>query len=332
MIKLANLNRISFNPNKTRATIQGGDLVNDMIVAAYTNNTHFANPTCTCLGFLGAMLGGGITRDMGLYGQGVDQILSVNLVTASGQQLYVDRTHSPDLWYAIRGAAANFGIVTSAVVKAYPTPQAQNVAWGGALTFSDDKLEALIQAIHDLDLTSHMEIDFLFSTSGPPSYKPMITAIPFFLGGASAGEEAFAPILKVGPTSNGATELPYTQWGNFAASFCQKGQRKPAYGASLSQQGLNPSTWSAIYNDFKAFVAAYPQAGNSSILAEYYPVQKAVAIGDNATASYPFRAIPIHVVAIPLYGDQSFDGPANAFGARVRDRMRSTDGLARNST
>ena len=173
--------------------IQGGTLKNDMICAAYSNNTRFAIPTCTCLGFLGAALGGGIAREMGLYGTLVDQLLSVNLVSASGQALYVDPTHYPDLWYATLGAGPNFGIVTSAVVKAYLVSSAQNIAWEGALTFSDDKLEALIQAIYDLELTPEMEIDFLFSTSGPPQNPPMITAIPFLLGNASAAITPLCP-------------------------------------------------------------------------------------------------------------------------------------------
>ena len=302
-----------------------------MINAAYGNNTRFATPTCNCLGYLGAFLGGGITREMGLYGAGVDQIVAVNLVTASGQALQVDQNHNPDLWYAIRGAAANFGIITSATIKAYPIPQALNVAWQGPVTFADEELESLIQAIYDLDLKPRMEIDFLFSTSGPPTYAPMITAIPFFLGNASDAEAAFAPILKVGPTSNGATEIPYTQWGGFADSFCEKGERKPAYGVSLARQGLDPKTWRAVYDDFKKFVVAFPEAANSSILAEYYPIQKQVAIG-GATSSYPFRDVPIHVVAIPQYAASSLDAAANAFGSKFRDLLRSTDGLARNST
>lgn len=211
LINIASLNEISFNSDKTTATIQGGTLTSDMISAAYGNNTRFAIPTCTCLGFLGAALGGGITREMGLYGILVDQLLSANLVTASGQALYVDPTHHPDLWYAMLGAAPNFGIVTSAVVKAYPVPSTQNNAWEGALTYSDDKLEALIEAIHDLELAPEMEIDFLFSTSGPPDNAPMITAIPFFLGNASAAADAFAPILRLGPITNGAKEVPFTQ-------------------------------------------------------------------------------------------------------------------------
>ena len=331
LIDISGLNRISFSSNKTQATIQGGALVQDMINAAYGNNTRFATPTCNCLGYLGAFLGGGVTREMGLYGAGVDQIISVNLVTASGQALQVDQNHNPDLWYALRGAAANFGIVTSALIKAYPISRALNVAWEGAVTFADEKLERLIQAIHDLDLEPHMQIDILFSTSGPPAYTPIITAIPFFLGNASAAEAAFAPILNLGPTSNGATELPYTEWGDFAASFCKKGERKPAYGVSLAQQGLDPELWRAVYDDFKSFVATYPEAANSSILAEYYPIQKQVAIG-SATSSYPFRDIPIHVAVIPVYADSSLDVVANAYGSQARDLLRSTDGLARNST
>ena len=304
-----------------------------MVNAAYGNNTRFAGPTCNCLGILGASLGGGLTRAMGLYGAGADQVVSVNLVLASGEAVQVSATQHEDLWFAIRGAVSNFGIVTSAIVRVHPVPQAQNVAWQGALTFADDKLEALVQAIHDINLTTHMEIDLLFATSGPPAYTPAITAIPIFFGPAAAGQAAFAPILNIGPTSNTAKEIPYTQWGAFADSFCQQGERKPAYGASLLPQGLYPATWRAVYEEFKTFVAKYPEAANSSILGEYYPVQKAVAIGKTGTGgSYPFRDVPIHVVAIPLYANSSLDAEANAFGSRVRDLLRSTGGLASNST
>ena len=332
LINIASLNKITFSPDKTAATIQGGTLVNDMVVAAYGNNTRFAIPTCTCLGFLGASLGGGVTRVMGLYGTLVDQITSVSLVTAQGRSLHVDATHHPELWYAIRGAAPNFGVVTSAVVNAYPVPQAQNVAWQGPVTFSDDKLEALIQALHDLVLQPTMQIDLLFSFSGPPLNKTTITTIPFFLGPASEAEKAFAPILQLGPTSNDATEVPYTHWGAFAQSFCEKGMRKPVYGASISRQGLHPKTWRAVYDEFTDFVRQYPQAGNSSILAEYYPVEKAVQIGRDGTSSYPFRHLPVHVVVVPTYADRGLDEVANAFGVRVRGLLRAGDITVNNST
>ncbi|KAI4228091.1 MAG: hypothetical protein LQ349_006606 [Xanthoria aureola] len=331
VINMAGLNKVAFNKDRTIASIGGGAQVKDMVLAAYNIGTRFSNPTCTCLGFLGAVLGGGIARSQGLYGQGVDQVLSLNVVTASGNSLRVNPRSHPDLWYAMRGAAPNFGIVTSAHVKAYPVPKDQNIAWEGAITFADDKLEPLIKAIYDLDLQPEMEIDFLFATSGPPLNTPAITAIPFFLGNASAARVAFASIFALGPLSDETKEIPYDHWGDFANSFCQKGMRKPAYGASLARQGLDPATWRAVYEEFKTFAARYPEAAGSSILAEYYSVQKAVANGD-ATSSYPFRDVPIHVVTIPQYQNSSFDVTANAWGARVRSLLRSTDGLDKNST
>ncbi|KAL8765972.1 MAG: hypothetical protein Q9209_007119 [Squamulea sp. 1 TL-2023] len=331
LINIDGLNKIVFNKAKTLAAIGGGTRVSDMVIAAYNADTRFSTPTCTCLGFLGAMLGGGVMRSMGLYGAGVDQISQVNVATASGEMLQVNSNLHPDLWYSLRGAAPNFGIVTSALVKAYPTPKAQNAAWQGAITFADDKLEALITAIYNLDLRPEMQVDLLFSTSGPPLNSPTITAIPFFLGNASAAKQAFAPIFDVGPVSNQAEEVPYDHWGDIANPFCIKGMRKPAYGASLAREGLNPATWRAVYEEFKTFVAKYPQAAGSSVLAEYYSVQKAIAIGD-ATSSYPFRDVPLHVVIIPLYENSSFDGVANNWGATVRDLLRSTDGLNANST
>lgn len=197
--------------------------------AGYSNNARFANPTCNCLGCLGAGLGGGLTRTAGLYGWVVDQLQSVNLVLASGEAVNVSSTNEPDLWWVLRGAAPNFGVVTSTVVSAYPMPQAVNVAWQSRLTFADDKLKDLISTINTIDLAPHMQIDFLLSTSGPPAYKPMISAIAFFLGNASEAEKAWAPVLKIGSLSNSTNVLPYMEWGAWSDTFCAKGDRKPVY-------------------------------------------------------------------------------------------------------
>lgn len=75
MINFAGLNSITFSRDKKDASIGGGALVNDIVIEAYSAGTGLAILTCTCLSFLGASLGGGLTRTMGLYGTGVDQIL-----------------------------------------------------------------------------------------------------------------------------------------------------------------------------------------------------------------------------------------------------------------
>lgn len=73
--------------------------------------------TCSCPGQLGVTLGGGIGRFTGKYGLAIDALLSVRLVTADGRLLHVSNTSNPDLFWAIRGAGHNFGIVTSATYE-----------------------------------------------------------------------------------------------------------------------------------------------------------------------------------------------------------------------
>lgn len=66
---------------------------------------------------LGSTLGAGVGRDGGRYGLEIDALVSVRLVTAAAQLIEVSDSSHPDLFWAIRGAGANFGIVTSATYK-----------------------------------------------------------------------------------------------------------------------------------------------------------------------------------------------------------------------
>jgi fumiquinazoline A oxidase len=66
---------------------------------------------------VGATIGAGIGPLQGLHGLIADALLSVRMVTATGDLITVSNTSNPDLFWAIRGAGANFGIITSATYK-----------------------------------------------------------------------------------------------------------------------------------------------------------------------------------------------------------------------
>lgn len=63
---------------------------------------------------VGATIGGGVGRFSGRFGLIIDALVSVRIVTADGQLLHVSKTSHPDLFWGIRGAGGNFGIITSA--------------------------------------------------------------------------------------------------------------------------------------------------------------------------------------------------------------------------
>lgn len=66
---------------------------------------------------VGATLGAGVGRYQGLHGLIIDALLSVRIVVASGELVTASSTENSDLFWAIRGAGANFGIITYATYK-----------------------------------------------------------------------------------------------------------------------------------------------------------------------------------------------------------------------
>ena len=59
LINMAGLNAITFNQDKTQATIGGGAIIGDVIPAANAAGALVITGNCNCVGAVSAMLGGG---------------------------------------------------------------------------------------------------------------------------------------------------------------------------------------------------------------------------------------------------------------------------------
>ncbi|KAI2619893.1 hypothetical protein GGR54DRAFT_630457 [Hypoxylon sp. NC1633] len=311
LINLARLNQVTFNTDKTQATIGGGSNNSNTISHAYAAGALVETGNCDCVGTLGATLGGGYGNLVGLYGLGVDNVISMRVVTADGHLRSVTASSDPDLFWGLRGAGPNLGIVTSAVVKSHPASQDDLHAWTGSLIFSPDNLEEVVQAIQDLKLQPDMNIFLYFISGGPPANEPVVLVTPFLhKGNAATGRAAFASLYAI------------------ATGFCTPGGRKPSYGAGF--QRMIPATWRQIWNEYVEFQKR-PTAENSVVLLEAYSLIKARSEDPNS-AAFPHRNVNFNAVAIPWYNDTALDDVAQAFGGAARDLWRATDGLTQNST
>ena len=74
----------------------------------------------THTGIAGLTLGGGIGWLMRKHGATVDNLLSVDLVTAEAELVTASEDENPDLFWAIRGGGGNFGVVTSFEYRLHP--------------------------------------------------------------------------------------------------------------------------------------------------------------------------------------------------------------------
>ena len=107
--------------------------------------------TCDCPGVIGAMLGGGHGRLQGRYGLLLDQMLSARVILHNGTVVTASTTQNPDLFWGLRGAGHNLGIVTEATIQIYPVSNGGNHY--NAVTFYEDyQLESIFGAMNNITL------------------------------------------------------------------------------------------------------------------------------------------------------------------------------------
>lgn len=127
-------------------TFGGGCTWEDVNSALWQHGLATISGTVGDTGVAGLILGGGYGYLTGRHGLALDCLLSCEVVLASGEVVTADKDHNADLFWALRGAGPNFGIVTTFTSQAYP----QGDVWAGFLLFSPEKLEAIVDFGNDL--------------------------------------------------------------------------------------------------------------------------------------------------------------------------------------
>jgi FAD/FMN-containing dehydrogenase len=253
---------------------------------------------------------------MGEVGFGVDNIISMRVVIATGEILTVSATSHPELFWALRGAAPNYGIVLAATVKATPATADDRTAWINNLFFSPDKLEQVAQAVEDLTLTPQQRVYLVLTSSGEPLNEPSILITGLLRKGTDeTGRKAFAPFYDIGPISESSAITTYDHWNDANIGFCTRGGRKPAYSSTIT--GMSAQKWPEIWELYKGFQAKGP---NSAVLVERYNLTKAMsAPGGSAAMNEALRRDAFaQAIVIPWYDDASVDAEALEFGSKVR--------------
>lgn len=104
---------------------------------------------CECVSVIGPLLGGGHSILQGLHGFSADNLVSARLVLANGSAITSSAEKNPDLFWAIRGAGHNFGVVTSFEVKLYDAKETWTMI---VFTFKQDKLEGFFNTWNRLEV------------------------------------------------------------------------------------------------------------------------------------------------------------------------------------
>jgi hypothetical protein len=204
VIDLSLMKEIRVDPENRTARVQAGALLGELDNATQEHGLAVPSGIVTHTGVAGLTLGGGIGWLMRKYGLTIDQILGVDLVTASGDRVRASADENPDLFWGVRGAGGNFGIVTEFEFRLNPVGP---VIVGGPVAWPmEDSPQVLrfyrdwIQGVPD-ELTTivvHRKLPPLPSIPPELHGKPVVMVVACYAGPVEDGEAALRPVKEFG--------------------------------------------------------------------------------------------------------------------------------------
>lgn len=209
-IDLSHLRGVQVDTAARRARVAGGSLLGAVDQATMPQG--FVTPlgTVSHTGVGGLTLGGGFGRLARRYGMSIDNLESVDIVTADGQLRHASSSDNSDLYWAVRGGSGNFGVVTQFEFRLHPM-QPQVVA--GLLTFPIAKARDVLGAWADFAPAAPDELyvdpQLMIAPGGAPG---TISLEVCYSGPQNDAERALAPLRKIGkPDRDTLKTMDYVQ-------------------------------------------------------------------------------------------------------------------------
>ncbi|KAJ4298229.1 hypothetical protein N0V90_006128 [Kalmusia sp. IMI 367209] len=240
-------------------------------------------------------MGGGHSLLQSQFGFSLDNthitVLSANVVLANGTSVHTSSTTHPDLFWALRGAGHNFGVVTSFTMRTYPIPSTYSIY---TLIYTKDKLKGLFSLVNDIDSPPgtrdpKLFLNGLLLRSAAFDNQPVFSYTIVYEGTQHDLETRAAPFLALGPASK--TLLTHVSYDRLyqALGFgketfiCSKNTNQAISGVALPKWNI-----AGVQKMYEAVQAVDPRSTALAIEERERPILSTVVIhyeGDDEAAS-----------------------------------------------
>lgn len=217
-LDMSALRGVDVDPVARTATVQAGCVLGD--VDRETQVHGLATPLgfISQVGVAGLTLGGGLGYLSRRFGWTVDNLLEVEIVTADGRIRRASRDESPDLFWAVRGAGANLGVVTSFTFRLH---EVGPIVHGGLILWPFDRADDVLRAYRTIAAEAPRELSvWMLMLHAPPApFVPgpwqgrrVCAMVVCFSGAPEDADAALAPLRAIpDPVVDLVGPMPYTE-------------------------------------------------------------------------------------------------------------------------
>src|SRR5262245_10243364 len=242
VIDLTLMKGIHVDPTGRIARAQGGVTWAELNRETQLHGLAVTGGVVSSTGIAGLTLGGGVGWLMGKYGLALDNLRSVELVTAEGEVLRTSKDEDADLFWAIRGAGGNFGVATS---FEYQLHSVGPTITGGLVAHPFERARDLIKFVRDFaaSLPDEFMVFAGLIHAGDGSGTKLAAIVACHCGSVSDGEAAVRPLKQFGtPLMDAMGPIPYCQLNGMLDGAYPKGALnywKSSFLAQLSDAAID---------------------------------------------------------------------------------------------
>jgi FAD/FMN-containing dehydrogenase len=216
MVDLSLMKAVRVEPAGRTARAAGGVLLGELDRATQRFGLAAPSGIVSHTGIGGLTLGGGLGHTMRRFGLTVDNLRSVDLVTADAERLHVDAETEPELFWGLRGGGGNFGIATAFEYRLHPVGP---ILLSGPIFWPLVDAPEVLRFVRDFAPQAPDELGIvMFARLAPPGPlvtpeqfgKPVLGLTLTWVGDPAEGQRAIAPLRRIGrPIADHVRPLPY---------------------------------------------------------------------------------------------------------------------------
>lgn len=246
MVDLSLMRGVRVDPSARRARVAGGAIWSDVDAATQELGLAVTGGQISHTGVGGLTLSGGLGYLMRKIGLTVDNVESVELVTAAGEPVTADADSEPELFWALRGGGGNFGVATSFTFRLHPVGP---LVLGGPIFWPLDAAPDVLGFLDGFarDAPDELGVAIVARLAPPLPFlprerygTPVLGAVVVWAGDPAEGERVLAPLRRVAtPVADVVRLVPYAALQSMLDGGAPHGRHY--YWKSLRLDGPTPA-------------------------------------------------------------------------------------------